>query len=99
MVLFPEAVGSYLQVRDTGFALDNGSETIPLDSNTNLSGFYAASNQFVQHKILADVAGESLLYMSPGNSSREEKIALTKGGLKSPKLENSRGINILIKAV
>lgn len=99
LVLFPEAVGSYLQIRDESFALDVGSETIPVDTITALSERYAASNQFVQNKILSDVSGESLLYMSPTSVPREEKVSLVKGGLKSTRFENSRGINILIKAI
>lgn len=99
VIVFPEALGSYLQTRESNFALDKGSETIPADTAPTLSDYYVASDVVNPVKFKQDVAGQSVTYMSPTSVPREETILLEKGGQKITRLENSRGINILIKAV
>lgn len=99
LVLFPEAVGSYLQTRVSNFSLNKGADTLPIETVRTLSNYYAASEAVKAVKFKPDISGESVTYMSPTTRPREENILLEKGGRKITRLEKSRGINILIKAV
>lgn len=99
LIIFPEALGSYLQTREENFALVQGSQTIPADTTPSLSDYYAASDVVNPVKFKPDVSGQSVTYMSPTSVPREETILLEKGGKPITRLENSRGVNILIKAV
>lgn len=99
LIIFPEAQNSFLQVRDNNFSLKQDSLTIPKDTNPILSYYYAASDKKQNIKIKTDINGTGITFLAPNNIPREENIIVSKNNNSFTRLENSRGINVLIKAI